>query len=367
MSNRVIHFFKYLEYEDLYNLGFKFETPVKNSLSTYIAKLKNPIFFILPKSEVMDILQDSLGVNKFKYIINQEDHPEFLTYLDNLDSLCINIAAENSELWFKKKVDTNVIVKYYNNLYNNDDDETGEYMVSNFEITDSKLLDELADYNEMDETNLMVCIEGIEFYKQTFKWKIVLDSIIETVDSEEENEENEDEEDDKDDLQFDKLISNSDTISKREEVINKVKEMNNLDKQSIRSELNIEKQIKKTNNDISSINKETIDDLADFETKSTLSIKRNPIVQQSGSSNNSQINNVLTKNIKNMSIKELESLIIEKKKDEEKNKENHSRAQRAVDILSKKVSDINSEIKIYEEKLNELSQTRSTISQISRR
>ncbi len=363
MSNRVIHFFKYLEYEDLYNLGFKFETPVKNSLSTYIAKLKNPIFFILPKSEVMDVFQDSLGVNKFKYIINQEDHPEFLTYLDNLDSLCINVAAENSELWFKKKVDTNVLVKYYNNLYNNDDDETGEYMVSNFEISDSKLLDELADYNEMEETNLMVCIEGIEFYKQTFKWKIVLDSIIETVDSEEENEESENEED-KEELQFDKLINNSDTVSKRGDIINKVKEINNLDKQSIRSELNIEKQIKKTNNDIGSINKETIDDLADFETKSTVSIKKNPSVLQTSSS---QINNTLLKNIKNMSIKELESLIIEKKKDEEKNKENQSRAQRAADILSKKVSEISSEIKVYQEKLNELSQTRSLISQNSRR
>ena len=83
MSNRVIHFFKYLEYEELYNLGFKFESPVKNSLNTYIAKLKSPILFILPKSEILDVNQDNFGINKFKYLINEEDHSEFITFLDN--------------------------------------------------------------------------------------------------------------------------------------------------------------------------------------------------------------------------------------------------------------------------------------------
>ena len=53
--SRVIHFFNYLEYEDLENLQFKFDEPIKNSESgIYTSNLKEPIHFYLPKSEILE-------------------------------------------------------------------------------------------------------------------------------------------------------------------------------------------------------------------------------------------------------------------------------------------------------------------------
>jgi hypothetical protein len=374
MSNRVIHFFKYLEYEELYNLGFKFESPVKNSLNTYIAKLKSPILFILPKSEILDINQDNFGINKFKYLINEEDHSEFLTFLDNLDSLCINVAAENSELWFKKKVDAKAVVKYYNNLYNNETDETGNILVCNFEISDNELLNDLSDYNDLDDTNLMVSIDGIEFYKQTFRWKISLDSVIETVDDDEDDDEDDEDNDDKEELNFENLLENKEKqqIDKVNNIKMEIKEKNKIDTVS---ELALEKQIKNSNKQTPTvINKEVIDELADFDTKSNL---KRDIVSHRIDNKNLDTKSVMSQRVDiekknssqetNISLKELESLILEKKKEHEKYTVNAERAKNAIDVLNKKVSIVNNELKKYQEKYNELSQTTSVLSQSSRK
>ena len=226
MPSKVIHFFKYLEYDDLYNLGFKFDLPIKSALNTYIAKLKTPIYFILPKNEILDLKQDNVGNNIFQYIIDVDEHSSFLTFLDNLDSLCINLASENSTIWFKKHMDSRKLVDLYNNLYyeQEDDEDSNETLtVCDFHITNTELLDELSDYNDNNDSNLKVYIEGIEFFKKTFKWKMVLDSVVEDIDEDAKDSDNDDADNKvQDDFDFDSLINNADTKSQREDITNKI-------------------------------------------------------------------------------------------------------------------------------------------------
>jgi len=59
MAN-VIHFFEYLEYEDLEKLDIVYKEPIKGDNQTYISYLENPVQFYLPKSEIIDIYQDVL-------------------------------------------------------------------------------------------------------------------------------------------------------------------------------------------------------------------------------------------------------------------------------------------------------------------
>ena len=182
MAN-VIHFFEYLEYEDLEKLDIVYKEPIKGDNQTYISYLENPVQFYLPKSEIIDIYQDDFGRNIANYLINITEHVELLTFLENFDTLCIDHAALHSEEWFKKSLSSKVLLKYYNTIYSLEDEEDDniEQITVDIEINDARLLDRIDEYNKSDTLNVVAKIEGIEFFKQTFKWKIILENIVDGI------------------------------------------------------------------------------------------------------------------------------------------------------------------------------------------
>lgn len=199
--SEIIHFFEYLEYEDLETLNFSYTSPVKKQNQIYMTYLNNPLRFYLPKSEIIDIFQDDFGTNIARYLINIDEHVEFLPFLENLDSICINHAANNSDKWFNKKLSTNVLVKYYKTLYSleEDDDNIAEITLD-LDIENSDIINLLNKYNGSDDLNIVVKIEAIEFFKQTFRWKISIDNIIRGF-------EEDDQETMSSDIDFDELVS----------------------------------------------------------------------------------------------------------------------------------------------------------------
>jgi len=355
--SRVIHFFNYLEYDDLYNIGFKFNKPTKNSLNTYIATLKRPIFFILPNSEVYDIFQDNFSTNMFKYMINIEEHSEFVSFLENLDSICINVASENSELWFKKQLESKTLVKHYNQIYLSNS-EYVDTLTCNIEIKNNDHLVELSDYNDSENTNLMVCIEGIEFYKQTFKWKITLESLIENLSDSEESED----ESIEPDLDFNSILDTQNK-PKNNTVVKKVLVDVPVFKPlsiPITSALALPVVIKKNIDTLSIseshsqvINKEVIDDLADMDIsdKQISELNKLDYIDTPKPLIDTKVSEI-----------DLESIISQKKIDARKYLINAERAKKAADSLSKKAIETNNELKKYEERLLELSQTSSILS-----
>ena len=163
-----IHFFEFLEYSNIENLDFQYNNPVKNSQKTYTSMLKTPLEFFLPKSEISDFYQDDFGNNLGNYIINIEDNVELLTFLENLDNLCIEHAAKYSENWFKKNLDSKVLVKYYNPLY--EMSSTEEELFLPIQLQNVSDIDTIQNYNSSPTDIISVKIIGIEFFKQTFKW-----------------------------------------------------------------------------------------------------------------------------------------------------------------------------------------------------
>ena len=184
MTDKAIHFFDYLGYDDIEGLNITYENPQKGENQTYVANLINPLSFYLPKSEIIDIYQDSFGNNIASYLINITDHAELLSFLENMDTLCIEHASVNSEIWFKKQLTHRLLVKYYNSLYNLDDQEEDnqEQITIDLEITNFELLNRIDEYNKSETLNLVVTIYAIEFFKQTFKWKIELTEMIDGID-----------------------------------------------------------------------------------------------------------------------------------------------------------------------------------------
>jgi len=209
--SRVIHFFNYLEYEDLENLQFKFNEPTKNSLSgIYSSKLKEPIHFYLPKSEILEVYQDDFAITKITYKVDTIAHPELLEFCDNLDSLCINLACVNSKKWFGKDINADILIKYLNSVYNISEIDDG--ITIDIDIDDMNYLDKLSDYNNNDNMNLLVTISSIEFFKQTFRIKLELNSILEGIPQDYNNQESDLE------MDFNEMIEKSTTDNEITEI-----------------------------------------------------------------------------------------------------------------------------------------------------
>lgn len=326
-----IHFFNYLNKNAMSKLNWEFNPPKITHYKSYIASLKESIKFYVPKSEILDISQDDFGCNKIKYIVDVVEHTDFVTFLDQLDEICVEKASINSVQWFKKQLDDSQIEKYYHDIYSIDD--TNEDVYWYIDVLNTELLSRISDYNN-DKSNLEVQIVGIEFFKSSFKWKIVLSSIIESLETPE------------DDMNFMAMMSDSTKKDNEPEpVINKdiIEELANM------STLD--------NNDVLSELKKQYNKESKLDTQSQVSI---PIVNKMDTASiksSATLKNV-SKNVNNdsnrLALMEIESIITQKKIEADKFFTNAERARKAADSLNKKALDASNEIRKYEEKAREL-------------
>ena len=397
--SRVIHFFNYLEYEDLEGLQFKFNEPYKNSISgIYSSELKEPIHFYLPKSEILEVYQDDFGINKITYKVDTISHPELLEFCDNLDSLCINLACINSKKWFGKEINADILIKYLNSVYNIS--EIDEGITIDIDINDMTYLDKLSDYNNNDNMNLLITISAIEFFKQTFRIKLQLNSILEGIPQDYNKEESDLEMDfnemlekstnipentdnikennidliinqtdveinnqhrQKEATEINKNIENTDIIENTDviENTNIIENKNELMPQTdISNEIiNIQENnrltIKENNEEIIKENKQDLQEL---------NVINNETIDELANTNNNKISENITSNdfndlVSKETINELESLISQKKVEKKKYLMNAERARRASANLVTKATKLDTEISDYENKLKNISES----------
>jgi hypothetical protein len=173
----MIHYFYYTDYRKLADLGFHFHSPRKER-NTYISYLQNPIYFTLPKSEILEIYECNVTEeNRLKYVVDVSTRQDLSIFLNNLDKLCIELSYEKSNEWFKKSVPKETLGQLYYSIYGEDKEEHNE-QVMEIIVDNEQLLDKLVEYNRSDTLNLMVCIKGIEFFKSSFKWYITLEKLV---------------------------------------------------------------------------------------------------------------------------------------------------------------------------------------------
>ena len=343
-NKKIIHFFRYLEYDDLESIGFEFFKPIKNSDSgIYSAKIKEPIYFYLPKSEILEVFQDDFAMNKARYRINLDEHDELLEFCDNLDTLCINLASKNSKNWFSKFLTADILIKYIQGIY---DDIENEEISLDIDIDNLSHLDELTDYNNDNEKNLLIKIDSIEFFKQTFRLKLTIDDIVEDIELDDDsNKEDLDEENSMDFTAILEKTSNDNVVENTPVIINNVEEVipELLDNDILEKQLNSDSQEKKQNTDINSIsnseviNGEVLDDLAENVGNDTY-IDRMSLQE----------------------ITEIEGLISEKSREKSKYLINAERAEKASQSLFRKAKETDEEIKSLSSKIRAVSISNSS-------
>lgn len=305
----IINYFNYLQYESIESLQLTFSKPVKDNLEIYNADLNNKLYFFLPKSNIKNCHEDELGRLKINYKLNIEQDGDILEFLDNLDSLAINVSCENSELWFKNKFNTQQLSNMLTPLSLIDD----ENVYLNIYVNDFSLLDKINQSNKENKSeNILIEINSIEFYKNNFNLKLILENVV--------------------------YIENEDTINNKIDFNHLLENVSN--NNDHKTELNNNSELETNfikDNDIEKINYEIIDDLAE-------KIEEKKIIN-------------LDSNLTN----ELELLITKKKIEKQKHILNAKRAQLASESLSIKAKDTQSDIDMLITKLNETNNSESIL------
>jgi hypothetical protein len=342
-NKKIVHFFRYLEYDDLEEIGFEFNKPEKNiDTGIYSAKIKNPVYFYLPKSEILEVFQDDFTMNKARYRINLDEHSELLEFCDNLDTLCINLASKNSKHWFSKFLTADILIKYIQGIYDNLDNEE---ISLDIDIDNLSHLDELTDYNNDNEKNLLIKIDSIEFFKQTFRLKLTIDDIVEDIELDDDSKKEELDEDNS--MDFTAILektSNDNDIENNEKValVNNVEEIipeKNTDViETLEKQLNNTSQEKNQKVDVTSIsnseviNEEILSDLAE-------NVDQDAYIDR----------------LSQQEITEIEVLISEKNREKSKYLINAERAEKASQSLFKKAKETDEEIKSLNSKIRAVS------------
>lgn len=319
----------WLDFEKVKNLDIEYQDikPKKNSNNIYSSQLSEPIRFYLPRSDVHNLYKDEYDEYYIDYSIDSNNQTELIEFLENIDSLCISEASKNSEIWFKKKLDEETLIRYFNSIYTveNDEDQPNEELSLPINIQEDHI-DEINRFNQ-DETAIMIVkIIGIEFFKKTFRWKLEFDTVIHQSDADNDAEDGYESEE----LDFSKIMERNNDSDKEED-----------DNVPDSEPINHEKSVNDSH-DTTSINSNMINNLAKDDSVSMVN-------EMSRTENNNL-------KLDESALEEITSIISQKKNEAEHYKINSERALKASESLSLKVASVNNEISAYEEKLKILSQ-----------
>lgn len=189
-------------------LKFQFRDPVKQANQTYVADLKTPITFMVPKSEISSIFENDQDQLVVSYSVDGDD--SFLTAMEELDTYCVSLACQHSQAWFGKKCDRETLERYYNTIIqveesedddtddtqtgkedeedseededadeeeDMDEDSSGEPVIY-FHLPNDGLIEDLREYNDVDSLRLVISLDGIQFYKKLFQWKLSVHQLV---------------------------------------------------------------------------------------------------------------------------------------------------------------------------------------------
>jgi len=200
-----------------------FNTPSKNKNGIYEAKLTSNILFKLPELQIQATGKNEEGNYEIWYILDLKNIKceHLINLLESLDSKVLKIVSENCLNWFNKELSLDTIKNLYQPCYSEEDNE----IVMKLEIHDKTLL------NKFSKKHItLCCIDSLKFYANKFMFSFNVNDIKEI-----------------------KIIE--------EESINLIESLDKKDP--------INKILKKESKKV--INDNVIDDLADIETISNLS------------------------------------------------------------------------------------------------
>ena len=157
----------------------KFQKPTKNETGYYVSQLEEPIVLNLPKMQIHGNGKNEKGQYEIRYVldINNNSFKELIENLYNLDEFALETAYQNSKEWFGQEISKDVLENLYITPYEDEDD----LLFIRLAIDDESLLEK---FNY--EHKSVVEVKSLEFYRNSFKFVMVVKDVI--IEEQQENE-----------------------------------------------------------------------------------------------------------------------------------------------------------------------------------
>jgi hypothetical protein len=319
--------------EDFKELPIGFLKPRKSKSNIYMANMDEPLCFYMPASEIMELYQDDDRINNIKFILDMDDHAEYIQFFYNLDNIVINMAHQKSVEWFGKEFDKETLARYYSPPYSmtdlDEERDDGLFFLV-IMVDKAELLDDVADYRPNSEGRLLVVLEGIRFFKKSFTPLLRLVRI-----------------DDIDEVESNSSSGESAGLDFHEELASRKVPVN------VSASITVQKVEEKQ----PKISEDVLRELADV--ASTVNKKEYEILSQSRPAQ--QLNTApipadsASRMSSKLSVRDIEAMLNEKRKQVQEVSVNAEKASRAAELLKQKALKLEDEVKTYERTLERLS------------
>lgn len=147
-----------------------FNNPKRQKDGRYLASIEKSIYFKLPQMKINKLeKKDNRWDVSYLLDIENNECNKLIEFLYNLDSSALYRSEENSLNWFKKKLKSSILEESYVPSYDTDDDNN---LLFNLNLYNSKFK------NLLNSPHIAtVKVEGLEFYRNNFKYSIIITNV----------------------------------------------------------------------------------------------------------------------------------------------------------------------------------------------
>ena len=158
----------------------KFNPPIKNKNNIYISPIISPIELEIEESKIVKLFLNNKNNWELWYELdmNKESNKEsnkLIDLLSILDNIALIHSKKNSKEWFNKELTIERLQKLFIPSYNLEKINNEEVLYMKLNINNSDLVDNIRHNNNC---KLIISIDGLFFFKTNFEYSI---TIINTI------------------------------------------------------------------------------------------------------------------------------------------------------------------------------------------
>lgn len=166
-----------LDIFDFTNLKLiNFNSPIKSNKNIYISPIQSPIELEIDESKVLKIFLNNKNNWELWYELDMDkESNKLIDLLNILDNIALNHSIKKSKEWFNKELTLERLQKLFIPSYNLEKINNKEVLYMRLTINDSDLVDKIRENNNC---KFIISIDGLYFFKTNFEYSINIKNAI---------------------------------------------------------------------------------------------------------------------------------------------------------------------------------------------
>jgi hypothetical protein len=153
-----------------------FNSPIKNKKNIYISPIESPIELEIDESKVLKIFLNNKNNWELWYELDMDkESNKLIDLLNILDNIALNHSIKKSKEWFNKELTLERLQKLFIPSYNLEKINNEEVLYMRLTINDSNLVDKIRQNNNC---KFIISIDGLYFFKTNFEYSINIQNAI---------------------------------------------------------------------------------------------------------------------------------------------------------------------------------------------